>query len=269
VHLPLTALLACALFAAPELAQPEGGAADAGVSDAAVADAAVADAGPCPEPGILEAAMEADLQLREKSDCNADELARLSAAVKAFDGCASKVKQAKVWAFPVANVTPGESLGGQGGSGFIRNPNIQCYVTPWAGHPAHDLFVDDPHQTSRDKRGRPFPALAVEDAWVLVARDGWQPGDVGRGGNYLMLYLPGRRQIAYYAHLDSLVVKVGERVAAGQVLGMIGRTGRNAAPARSQTHLHFGLWDAATFRPVNSFPLLRAARTVAVSPPEP
>ena len=54
-------------------------------------------------------------------------------------------------------------------------------------------------------------------------------------------------------------MKAGERVQAGQVVGTIGRTGKNAWPRRSQTHLHFGLWDASTFRPVNSYPLLRRA----------
>ena len=38
---------------------------------------------------------------------------------------------------------------------------------------------------------------------MLVARDGWKRGDAAKGGNYLMLYLPGRKQIAYYAHLEA------------------------------------------------------------------
>ncbi|MBI5542260.1 MAG: M23 family peptidase, partial [Deltaproteobacteria bacterium] len=61
--------------------------------------------------------------------------------------------------------------------------------------------------------------------------------------------------------------RAGERLAAGQPVGTIGRTGKNAYPRRSQTHLHFGLWDAATFKPVNSYPLLRTATTVQLTVP--
>ena len=265
--LPLAALTllgsAPAFAAAPDAGGPPAGA----LPDAGQVDASAADAGACPDPAVLSEAAEADLRLRQDGTCLAEDLEKLTAAVRALEACAGKVKPAKQWVFPVANVTPGEAIGGEGGSGFVRNPGIRCYATPTAGHPAHDLFVDDPHQKSRDKAGDSFPALAVEEAWVLVARDGWQPGDAGRGGNYLMLYLPARKQITYYAHLETVLVKPGERLEAGQVVGTIGRTGKNALPARSQTHLHFGLWDAASFRPVNSYPLLRAARTLKVQAP--
>ena len=256
----VAACLASAIWASPAAAQ----------SDAGVPDATAPDAGtPCVDPAVLAAAAEADARLRETNDCKAEDLGKLAAAVKMFDACPAdeKPKPAARWIFPVANVTPAAGIGGSDGSGFVKNPNIQCYVTPWAGPPAHDLFVDDPHQTSRDAKGRPFPALAIESAYVLVARDGWKQTDQTRGGNYAMLYLPSRHQVAYYAHLETLAVKAGERIDAGQRVGTIGRTGKNAAPSRSQTHLHFGLWDAATFRPVNSYPLLRAAKMQPLTEP--
>ena len=220
----------------------------------------------CPDLTVIAAAVEGDARLRAANECLPEELAKLAVAVKMLAECASGAKPAKTWIFPVAGVPPSEAIGG-GGSGFIKNRGISCYVTPWAGHPAHDLFVDDPHYQCRDKSGKPFPALAVEDGYVLVAHTGWKPADKTRGGNYVMLYLPGRKQIAYYAHLDQVLVKAGDKVAAGQIVGTLGRTGANAVPRRSQTHLHFGLWDAATFRPVNSLPLLRAARVLDVGMP--
>lgn len=211
--------------------------------------------------------MEGDAKLRETNECLPDELAKLTAAVKMFDECSGKAKPAPRWVFPLANIPPELAIGGNGGSGFVRNPGIKCFVTPGAGHPAHDLFVDDRRQISRDAQGNPFPTLAIEDGWVMVARDGWKPEDRSRGGNYVMLYLPGRRSVAYYAHLDEIFVKPGDRVVAGQLLGTIGRTGKNAVPRRSQTHLHFGLWEAKTFRPYDSFALLRAARTLSAKVP--
>ncbi|HEY3447154.1 MAG TPA: M23 family metallopeptidase [Myxococcales bacterium] len=235
---------------------------DAGSSpDAAVGDAGTP--GPCPNPEVVQGAVEADAKLRLTNECLPEELARLAAAVKMYDQCVGSVKPAKTWIFPVANVPPGEAIGGDG-QGFVKNRGIVCYVTPWAGHPAHDLFVDDRYHKNLDKNGKPFPTLAVEDAFVMVAHDGWTPEDRSRGGNYVMLYLPGRKQVTYYAHLDKVLVKAGDKVSAGQVLGTIGRTGKNAVPRRSQTHLHFGLWDAESFRPVNSYPLLRAAKMLAV-----
>jgi len=180
-----------------------------------------------------------------------------------FAQCAGTARPAKTWIFPVANVPPRQAIGGDG-KGYIRNRGVVCYVTPWAGHPAHDLFVDDRYHKCVDGDGKPFPALAVEDAYVLATHEGWTPRDESKGGNYVMLYLPGRHQVAYYAHLDKVLVKPGEKVSAGQVVGTIGRTGKNALPRRSQTHLHFGLWDADRFRPLDSYALLRAAKVLAV-----
>ncbi|MGI5862372.1 MAG: M23 family metallopeptidase [Myxococcales bacterium] len=210
----------------------------------------------------LQAAADADWRLREKEWCDPEELALLAAGVAALDACAGEVKSAERWVFPVARSEPSKSIGGTNGSGYQRARHLPCYATKYPGHPAHDLFVRDVHPTGRDRDGKPFEALAVEDGLVLVARDGWQPGDEAKGGNYVLLYLPARRWIAYYAHLESVAVKAGDRVAAGQVLGIVGRTGKNAAPRRSPTHLHFGLWDAEHFQPVNSYSLLSVARTV-------
>ena len=59
-------------------------------------------------------------------------------------------------------------------------------------------------------------------------------------GNYLILDL-GNGYFAFYAHLQpgSLQVKTGDKVKAGQVLGLLGNSGNSDAP-----HLHFHLMDA-------------------------
>ena len=46
-------------------------------------------------------------------------------------------------------------------------------------------------------------------------------------------------QYFYYAHLDRVFVRVGQIVSKGEPLGTVGRTGVNAYPKRSPTHLHF------------------------------
>lgn len=220
------------------------------------------DPPPCIDLLVLVAAAEADRRLRDTETCDRNDLGKLLTAVRMLDACAGDVTIGQRWAFPVADILPADSIGGHGGNSYQGAAFIPCYATKYPGHPAHDLFVNDPRQVCRNASGRPFVALAVEDGLVLVAHDGWRPGDEQQSGNYLLLYLPGRKQIAYYAHLETVLVKPGKRVAAGAIVGTIGRTGKSASERRSQTHLHFGLWDAATFQPINSFRLLRSARSV-------
>jgi murein DD-endopeptidase MepM/ murein hydrolase activator NlpD len=58
-------------------------------------------------------------------------------------------------------------------------------------------------------------------------------------GNHVVLDL-GHNKYAFYAHLQkgSLLVKQGDHVKRGQVLGLLGNTGNSSGP-----HLHFHLMD--------------------------
>ncbi|MEZ0067840.1 murein DD-endopeptidase MepM/ murein hydrolase activator NlpD [Streptacidiphilus sp. MAP12-20] len=71
------------------------------------------------------------------------------------------------------------------------------------------------------------PLLAVARATVEVA--GWG----GAYGNWVVLRLPDGH-FALYAHMSRLDVRTGERVAAGQQVGLSGDTGHTRGP-----HLHF------------------------------
>ncbi|HZS38564.1 MAG TPA: M23 family metallopeptidase [Polyangia bacterium] len=82
------------------------------------------------------------------------------------------------------------------------------------------------------------------------------------GGN--VIYIAGDgAQLYYYAHLDSFRagLEPGDTVAAGDVIGHVGKTG-NAA--HTPPHLHFGIYPASNwFRAVDPYPFLRdRARTV-------
>lgn len=95
-------------------------------------------------------------------------------------------------------------------------------------------------------------ALAVADGIVSSIKDGIPenvPGPDSRavpitpetmGGNYVILNLGGDRY-AVYAHLQpgSILVKLGQRVREGQVLGLVGNSGNSDAP-----HLHFHICNA-------------------------
>ncbi len=237
---------------------------------------------PCRSP-LLEAALAAHERLCRAEACTPEDLAVLDAAVAELRACAArqipkvppaaaaalpadKRAPAQRWIFPVSRMRPRDSMGGPDGKGYLKNRRVRCYASARAGHPAHDLFIHDRRQSGRDRQGRPFEALAVEEGYVLAAKGGWTAQGEGGGGNYVLLYLPARNWVAYYAHLESVAVRAGDRLEEGQAIGVIGRSGRNAWQSRSPTHLHFAIWNPAdAWMPLDPYALLRAA--IALSEP--
>ena len=131
-------------------------------------------------------------------------------------------------------------LGGKTGSGFVAKGYDFYQGNRHGGHPAHDIFFPDRDRDSlHDRTGRPVEVLAFLAGVVVGLNVGWEPGSQIRGGNYAWVFSPSRELYCYYAHLKDVFVRVGEWVEAGQRLGTVGRTGKNAHPSRSPTHLHF------------------------------
>lgn len=60
-----------------------------------------------------------------------------------------------------------------------------------------------------------------------------------------------------YAHLDSMAVKVGQRVIQSDVVGYVGATGRIRKMGADGSHLHFELYQGG--RHINPIPFLQAA----------
>jgi murein DD-endopeptidase MepM/ murein hydrolase activator NlpD len=100
------------------------------------------------------------------------------------------------------------------------------------------------------------PVVAVCDG-VITTRD-----NTPIGGKTLWLKSPGRSWSAYYAHLDKQLVREGQHVRKGQVIGTVGNTG-NARTTPS--HLHFGVSQG--HRWVNPLPFVRLAPKVAAPKP--
>ena len=92
----------------------------------------------------------ADLRLRESGDCLPGDVAIFAEAAKTFE----EVKIAGKWLFPVAGAIPSRSIGGRRGEGYVVANPRRCVMATGQGHPAQDLFVDDPDQDSRDAAGR-------------------------------------------------------------------------------------------------------------------
>jgi hypothetical protein len=79
----------------------------------------------------------------------------------------------------------------------------------------------------------------------------------GAAGNYLVIDEAGSRFDHAYLHLrERGLVREGERVRTGQLIGYVGTTGSSTA-----CHLHFELWDGPWWdggRPIDPLPSLRA-----------
>ena len=132
------------------------------------------------------------------------------------------------------------SIGGRGGSGYrIEGYNFFA-GNEHQGHPGHDIFIRDRDQDCLDDTtGKPVEVVAAAAGVVVSVNLGWESLSRIRGGNYVWIYNPARTRYYYYAHLDQVSVKVGQVIPRGERLGTLGRTGLNAYPKRSPTHLHF------------------------------
>lgn len=107
------------------------------------------------------------------------------------------------------------------------------------GHPAYDLFIHDKNlDCIDDHTKRPVEIVAPIDLLIISISTGWEKGSEQRGGNYIWGLNSLNNQLIYFAHMDSITVRSGDFCNAGKVLGTVGRSGKNAAPARSPTHLH-------------------------------
>jgi murein DD-endopeptidase MepM/ murein hydrolase activator NlpD len=106
------------------------------------------------------------------------------------------------------------------------------------------------------------PIYSVADGVVVAALDGLPeqtPGSVtpfsgaeNAGGNYVVADI-GNGRFAFYAHMQtgSVRVRVGDVVARGQVLGLLGNTGNSDAP-----HLHFHVMDGPIPLASNGLPFV-------------
>lgn len=102
--------------------------------------------------------------------------------------------------------------------------------------------------------GKGTPVVAISDG-VIVSRE-----NTPVGGKVLWLKSSKHAWTAYYAHLDKQLVKEGQYVRKGQVIGTVGKTGnaRTTPP-----HLHFGI--AARKGWVNPLPYVKNSPKVLVT----
>jgi murein DD-endopeptidase MepM/ murein hydrolase activator NlpD len=142
------------------------------------------------------------------------------------------------WVFPVKGYTP-SAIGGRGGSGYVIS-DFDFFDLNTGGHPAHDIFINDSDQDNIDDvTGKPVEIVSMTGGIVVETRKNWTPEmtDI-KGGNIVYIYDAYSNGFFYYAHLNEVAVNIGDIVYPSTVLGTMGRTGKNAYPRRSPTHLH-------------------------------
>lgn len=147
-------------------------------------------------------------------------------------------------------------IGGKGGSGYQAQGYDFFDGNDHRGHPGHDIFIRDKNQDGLDDiTGKPVEVISASSGIVVSVNLNWKPSSPLRGGNYIWIYEPIKNRYFYYAHLNEIFVKVGQIVSKGDRLGTVGRTGVNAYPKRSPTHLHFVVHQSVDGdpKPVNPY----------------
>jgi murein DD-endopeptidase MepM/ murein hydrolase activator NlpD len=105
-----------------------------------------------------------------------------------------------------------------GGGSFVWPTSGSINQRYWGGHAGIDLGA-----------WTGAPVKAADGGYVALATGGWNAGY----GNHVIID-HGNGFVTLYAHLNSIYVKQGESVAAGQQIGSVGNTGNSTGP-----HLHF------------------------------
>ncbi len=166
-------------------------------------------------------------------------LKELEALLKEFYLKNSKKELDENLCFPLKGYSS-HFIGGKGGSGYQPQGYDFFDGNDHRGHPGHDIFIRDKNQDGLDDTtGKPVEVISASSGIMVSVNLDWKPSNPLRGGNYIWIYEPIKNRYFYYAHLDKIFVKVGQIISKGDRLGTVGRTGVNAHPKRSPTHLHF------------------------------
>lgn len=118
-------------------------------------------------------------------------------------------------------------------------PTLAFPVAPKAYYKVGSFWGDVRDRGARKHEGIDIfgkfrtPVVAAADGYVTSTREN------NLGGKVVFLQPDGKDYTLYYAHLDSQLVRQGQRVTKGEPVGLMGNTGN----ARSTpTHLHFGIY---------------------------
>jgi murein DD-endopeptidase MepM/ murein hydrolase activator NlpD len=157
----------------------------------------------------------------------------------------SNREEESAFCFPLEGYTR-SAIGGEKGSGYQAQGYDFFDGNRHKGHPGHDIFIRDRDQDGiDDSTGKSVHVISASSGIIVSVNPDWEPSSPIRGGNYIWIYEPIKSRYYYYAHLKEIFVEIGQTVSRGVRIGTVGRTGKNAYPMRSPTHLHFTVHRSA------------------------
>ncbi len=157
--------------------------------------------------------------------------------------------------FPLEGYGP-SAIGGKKGSGYQTHGYDFFDGNQHKGHPGHDIFIRDKDRDGLDDIGKKSVNVISTSSGIVVSVNiDWTPSSPVRGGNYIWIFEQRTSRYYYYAHLQEVFVRIGQLVARWERIGTVGRTGKNAYPERSPTHLHFTVHQSTDghLRPINPY----------------
>lgn len=124
--------------------------------------------------------------------------------------------------------------------GWSKAANYRFYKETDASHAANDLYIaDNDSDGIDDKTHKEVPVLAFVGGVVVASKsDDGLEGDFSRHGNYLWIYHPPSKRYFLYANLTKIQVSIGQVVSTGDVIALLGRSGREHVQMKDRTHLH-------------------------------
>jgi hypothetical protein len=139
------------------------------------------------------------------------------------------------------------------------------------GHPFLRIYLRDRDRDARDDRNKQLATIvSATDGVVVAAEKFWKEGDPNPWGNYILVLDQQDKMFFLYGHLSKTRVSPGQLVVKGEVLGWLGRTGKDVVAKHLGTHLRFQVhtFDDGLFYPVYPGRALRVAGQVAWPIPE-
>ena len=190
-----------------------------------------------------------------------EKLKELEVSLKDFYLKTTNREQDDRLCFPLKGYGP-SAIGGKGGSGYQTQGYDFFDGNRHKGHPGHDIFIRDTNQDGLDDiTMKPVEVISTSSGIVVSVNLNWESSSPIRGGNYIWIFEPVKSRYYYYAHLNVILVKVGQEVSKAERIGTVGRTGVNAYPKRSPTHLHFTVHQSIDGypKPINPYSELTKA----------
>jgi len=147
-----------------------------------------------------------------------------------------------------------------------REPSLSTFPIPGRGDTAVGSFWGAPRDQGA-RRHEGIDIFAPRGTPVVAAAAGFitRTGETPLGGRVVWLADTEHGAHLYYAHLDRQLVQPGQRVRAGDTLGLVGNTGnaRTTVP-----HLHFGIYRAGEGA-IDPLPAVRRADALPTIPQGP